>query len=367
VVGKTGSGKSSLLLAMCKEMEMTKGSGNVAGKIGYLEQTPWIMNDTMRANILFGREFDESYYWRVVYACALIQDMNAWPDKDMTMIGEHGINISGGQRARLALARTVYSRADVYILDDPLSAVDAQVKRHILDNVILSSGLLGNALRVVVTHTETILPFCDQIATVSDKTVSIARQVPKVYQPISGTHAYRHIASTTSNESEKAKADKGAQPVVSDAPITAKPPPPLPPTKSYLESAKYVTKVCGAYAVCSILATAAMGPISQYILDGYKISALRSNAKSNGSDNQAVIRYLLINVAKSLTNWLVTDAEMLISNKIQDGLNHKVQKRFVNGLVHAPLAFFESSSRHQTAADYESGVSDMAGVIPQFI
>ncbi|KAJ2246220.1 hypothetical protein GGI13_005529, partial [Coemansia sp. RSA 455] len=119
VVGKTGSGKTSLMLALCKEMEMTKGDGTVVGRVGYLEQSPWIMNATMRANILFGREFDEEYYWKVIHACALAQDLESWPDSDMTVIGERGINISGGQRARLALARTVYSRADVYILDDP--------------------------------------------------------------------------------------------------------------------------------------------------------------------------------------------------------------------------------------------------------
>ncbi|KAJ2860812.1 hypothetical protein GGH94_005295, partial [Coemansia aciculifera] len=94
VVGKTGSGKTSLLLAMCRELEMTKGSGKVVGRIGYMEQSPWIMNDTMRANILFGRDFDEEYYWKVIHACALTQDLKSWPDSDLTMIGERGINIS---------------------------------------------------------------------------------------------------------------------------------------------------------------------------------------------------------------------------------------------------------------------------------
>ncbi|KAJ2093870.1 hypothetical protein GGI09_005715, partial [Coemansia sp. S100] len=179
VVGKTGSGKTSLLLAMCRELEMTKGSGKIVGRIGYMEQSPWIMNDTMRANILFGRDFDEEYYWKVIHACALSCDLESWPNSDLTMIGERGINISGGQRARLALARTVYSQADVYILDDPLSAVDAHVKRHILDNVILSSGLLGDKLRVITTHSESILQFCSQVVTVGDKTVSAVHQEPK--------------------------------------------------------------------------------------------------------------------------------------------------------------------------------------------
>ncbi|KAJ2865445.1 ABC transporter C member 13 [Coemansia aciculifera] len=181
IVGKTGAGKSSLLLAMCSEVEMTQGTGKLVGRIAYLEQQPWIMNDTLRANILFGREYDEEYYWKVLSACALTDDLEVWPNSDMTVIGENGMNISGGQRARLALARTVYSRADIYFLDDPLSALDAIVKRHILDNIILSTGLLGDKLRFVTTNADNILPLCNQIATVDDGCVSVKVQTPQVH------------------------------------------------------------------------------------------------------------------------------------------------------------------------------------------
>ncbi|KAJ2044561.1 ATP-binding cassette glutathione S-conjugate transporter ycf1 [Coemansia sp. S16] len=181
IVGKTGAGKSSLLLAMCSEVEMTQGTGKLVGKIAYLEQQPWIMNDTLRANILFGREYDEEYYWKVLNACALTDDLEMWPKSDMTVIGENGMNISGGQRARLTLARTVYSKADIYFLDDPLSAVDAIVKRHILDNIILSTGLLGDKLRFVTTNADNILPLCNQVATVDNGRVSIKAQTPQVH------------------------------------------------------------------------------------------------------------------------------------------------------------------------------------------
>ncbi|KAJ2256184.1 ATP-binding cassette glutathione S-conjugate transporter ycf1 [Coemansia sp. RSA 455] len=160
---------------------MTQGTGRLVGKIAYLEQQPWIMNDTLRANILFGREYEEDYYWKVLSACALTDDLEMWPNSDMTIIGENGINISGGQRARLALARTVYSKADIYFLDDPLSAVDAIVKRHILDNIILSTGLLGDKLRFVTTNADNILPLCNQVATVDDGRVSVKVQTPQVH------------------------------------------------------------------------------------------------------------------------------------------------------------------------------------------
>ncbi|KAJ2035024.1 ATP-binding cassette glutathione S-conjugate transporter ycf1, partial [Coemansia sp. S3946] len=179
--GNTGAGKSSLLLAICSEVEMTRGAGRLVGKIAYLEQQPRIMNDTLRANVLFGRDYDEDYYWKVLGACALIEDLEVWPNSDLTVIGKDGINISGGQRARLALARTVYSRADIYFLDDPLSAVDAIVKRYILDNIILSTGLLGDKLRFVTSNADSISTLCNQIATVDNGSVSVKVQTPQVH------------------------------------------------------------------------------------------------------------------------------------------------------------------------------------------
>ncbi|KAJ2796576.1 ATP-binding cassette glutathione S-conjugate transporter ycf1, partial [Coemansia helicoidea] len=183
VVGKTGSGKSSLLLAICGELEMTAGTGGLVGTVGYLEQSPWIMCATLRANILFGREYDAAFLAKVIYACALADDIAQWPDGDLAVIGERGINLSGGQRARLALARTLYSRADIYILDDPLSAVDAHVKRHILDHVLLDSGMLAGKLRVVATHVHQILPFAHQVVRLDDGRATVTAQCPQAYSP----------------------------------------------------------------------------------------------------------------------------------------------------------------------------------------
>ncbi|KAJ2094269.1 ABC transporter C member 13 [Coemansia sp. S100] len=166
---------------MCSEVEMTQGTGKLVGKIAYLEQQPRIMNDTLRANILFGRDYDEDYYWKVLDACALIDDLEVWPNSDLTVIGKDGINISGGQRARLALARTVYSKADIYFLDDPLSAVDAIVKRYILDNIILSTGLLGDKLRFVTSNADSISTLCNQVVTVDNGSVSVKVQTPQVH------------------------------------------------------------------------------------------------------------------------------------------------------------------------------------------
>ncbi|EYC24578.1 hypothetical protein Y032_0013g1981 [Ancylostoma ceylanicum] len=164
IVGKVGSGKSSLLQAILGEMNKVSGSVNVCGSIAYVPQQAWIQNLTLRDNILFNRSYDPLFYDKVVEACALRQDLVSLPAEDLTEIGEKGINLSGGQKQRVSLARAAYSHADIVLLDDPLSAVDSHVGKHIFENVISSTtGLLSNTTRILVTHGLHYLKFCDKV------------------------------------------------------------------------------------------------------------------------------------------------------------------------------------------------------------
>ncbi|ESO03679.1 hypothetical protein HELRODRAFT_157076 [Helobdella robusta] len=163
IVGQVGIGKSSLLSAMLGDMEKKGGLVTVKGRIGYVSQQAWIENATLKANILFGKEFDEERYNKVIEACALRQDLEILPGGDMTEIGERGINLSGGQKQRVSMARSIYQDCDVYLLDDPLSAVDAHVARHIFTNVIGPRGMLRDKTRVLVTHGIAWLPSCDVV------------------------------------------------------------------------------------------------------------------------------------------------------------------------------------------------------------
>ncbi|NXX99006.1 MRP2 protein, partial [Centropus bengalensis] len=142
VVGAVGSGKSSLVSAMLGEMEHIKGHINIQGSLAYVPQQAWIQNATLKDNILFGSKLDEARYQQVIKACALLPDLELLPAGDKTEIGEKGINLSGGQKQRVSLARAVYSDADIYILDDPLSAVDAHVGKYLFDHVLGPKGLL---------------------------------------------------------------------------------------------------------------------------------------------------------------------------------------------------------------------------------
>ncbi|KAJ3017793.1 UNVERIFIED_CONTAM: hypothetical protein HDU68_011483 [Siphonaria sp. JEL0065] len=164
IVGMVGSGKSSLLSATLGEMYKSSGSVTVCGKVAYVPQTPWIMNATLRENIVFGGVFEEDWYNIVIGACGLGPDLEVLPGGDLTEIGERGINLSGGQKQRINLARAVYSRADVYLLDDTLSAVDAHVGRHIFDQVIGPKGLLAKKTRIFVTHSIHVVHDADYIA-----------------------------------------------------------------------------------------------------------------------------------------------------------------------------------------------------------
>ncbi|KAF8364170.1 hypothetical protein PRIPAC_91093 [Pristionchus pacificus] len=159
VVGAVGSGKSTFLSAMLGDLNILKGDITVTGRLAYVPQQAWIQNLSVRDNITFGKPFVREWYEKVVSACALAPDLAILPDGDATEIGEKGINLSGGQKARVSLARAVYQQDDVYLLDDPLSAVDAHVGRHLYTHVSIKNdmvlgprGLLAGKTRLLVTH-----------------------------------------------------------------------------------------------------------------------------------------------------------------------------------------------------------------------
>uniref|UniRef100_A0A8B9CS09 ABC-type glutathione-S-conjugate transporter n=1 Tax=Anser brachyrhynchus TaxID=132585 RepID=A0A8B9CS09_9AVES len=172
IVGQVGAGKSSLLSALLGELEQMDGCVTMKGTAAYVPQQAWIQNASVEDNILFGNEMDEAWFNSVVDACALQPDLESFPAGQKSEIGEKGINISGGQKQRVNLARAVYQKASIYLLDDPLSAVDAHVGQHIFEHVLGPSGLLKDKTRVLVTHTIGILHQVDNIVVLVDGMIS---------------------------------------------------------------------------------------------------------------------------------------------------------------------------------------------------
>ncbi|KAL6776048.1 hypothetical protein ACKKBG_A19595 [Auxenochlorella protothecoides x Auxenochlorella symbiontica] len=170
-VGRVGMGKSSLVQAILGEMDKETGHVRVGGSMAYVAQQAWIINASVKENVSFGKEWDEAKWNATVEACCLSQDLETLPGGADTEIGEKGINLSGGQKQRVSLARAMYQDADVYIMDDPLSAVDVHVGRHIFENLI--TGALKGKTRLLVTNQLQYCHHADQIIVVDEGQVVV--------------------------------------------------------------------------------------------------------------------------------------------------------------------------------------------------
>ncbi|KAM7360228.1 red dog mine isoform 2-T2 [Cochliomyia hominivorax] len=150
IVGPVGSGKTTFLNVLLGEVQIDSGEVLVNGKVSYCCQEPWVFEGTIRDNIVFVEDYNERRYKRILKVCALERDLELFPRGDLTIVGERGVSLSGGQKARINLARAVYRKADIYLLDDPLSAVDTHVGKHIYERCI--NDFLSTKVRILVTH-----------------------------------------------------------------------------------------------------------------------------------------------------------------------------------------------------------------------
>uniref|UniRef100_A0A0D3GDK7 ABC-type xenobiotic transporter n=1 Tax=Oryza barthii TaxID=65489 RepID=A0A0D3GDK7_9ORYZ len=167
IIGEVGCGKSSLLNSIIGEIHVTSGSITSYGSIAYVPQVPWILSGSLRDNILLGEEFDPRRYEEVIHACTLDVDISAMVGGDMSHIGEKGLNLSGGQRARLALARALYHDSDVYLFDDVLSSVDSQVASYILEKAIMGPQMKRKT-RILSTHNLQAISAADMIVVMAN-------------------------------------------------------------------------------------------------------------------------------------------------------------------------------------------------------
>ncbi|KNC31637.1 putative multidrug resistance-associated protein lethal(2)03659 [Lucilia cuprina] len=170
IIGPVGAGKSSLIQSILGELHPESGTIKTNGTVSYASQEPWLFTGTVRQNILFGQPMDKKRYHQVVKKCALERDFELLPYSDKTVVGERGASLSGGQKARISLARAVYRKTSIYLLDDPLSAVDTHVGRHLFDQCM--RGFLRDHIVVLVTHQLQFLQAADQIVIMDKGRVS---------------------------------------------------------------------------------------------------------------------------------------------------------------------------------------------------
>ena len=215
VVGSVGSGKSSLLSTLLGEMVLKSGevvmyrnSDGVPATIAYCDQRPWIVNATVEENITFGKPMDEERMKKAIFSSCMQDDLKLLSAGLQTEIGERGINLSGGQKARVALARAVYNDADIYLLDDPISAVDAHVGMHLVEHCI--KGALAGKTRFLVTHNLNILPSCDVIVILeTDGTLKVSGTYEELLR--SGVDLTQYLGKTNDKAASATPVGTSAQ------------------------------------------------------------------------------------------------------------------------------------------------------------
>ena len=208
VIGGVGSGKSSLLAALAGDMRSTRGNVTLGANRAFCPQYAWIQNATVQENILFGKDMDKEWYREVVDACALRPDFDMLPSGDQTEIGERGITVSGGQKQRLNIARAIYFDADLILMDDPLSAVDAHVGRHIFDNAIM--GLLKDKARILATHQLWVLNRCDRIIWLEEGKIQAIDTFPNLMKEHAGFQLLMETTATEEKQDEPEDGEEGA-------------------------------------------------------------------------------------------------------------------------------------------------------------
>lgn len=202
VIGTVGCGKSSLLSALAGDMRVAEGKVRMSTTRAFCPQYAWIQNATVRNNILFGKDYDETWYNQVIDACALAPDLDILPNGDQTEIGERGITVSGGQKQRLNIARAIYFDAECVLLDDPLSAVDAHVGRHIMDKAIC--GLLKDRCRILATHQLHVLSRCDRIVVMDEGKIHAVDTFENLMRD---NEVFQRLMSTSRQEGSDEKAE----------------------------------------------------------------------------------------------------------------------------------------------------------------
>ena len=214
ISGPVGSGETSLLMCILEELPISSGKISCIGKIAFVSQMPWVYSGTVRENILFGNQFDVQRYNNVIEVCDLQKDIALFSKLDLTEIGQRGVLLSGGQRARVNLARAIYSNADIYLLDDPLRAVDAKVGKHLFERCI--KGFLDGRIRILVTHHLQFLEKTDSIVIMQNGTVVCQETFSRLTKDREGVFSFSTEAKQDFNGQKDAN-QKSSSPCSSES------------------------------------------------------------------------------------------------------------------------------------------------------
>ncbi|KAB7497030.1 Multidrug resistance-associated protein 5 [Armadillidium nasatum] len=242
ICGSIGSGKSSLVSAICGDMKLCSGQLQVNGRLALVTQQAWIYNATLRENILIGQPYDEERYLNVIEACSLVSDIKQMGNGDLTEIGEKGINLSGGQKQRVNLARALYSNRDIYLLDDPLSAVDTKVAKHLFNRCIKEA--MAEKTVLLISHGTHFLEKCDEVIFMKEGRIcergthaALMMRQGDYFELMSYNAAHEDDSSPDEIEVKRKRRESERS--------TA--------TENMIEYRKEVKEVCGGWCICMLI------------------------------------------------------------------------------------------------------------------
>ncbi|CAF3739291.1 unnamed protein product [Rotaria sp. Silwood1] len=338
ITGVVGSGKSSLFAAILGEIIQTNGKINVNNSsFSYAAQFPWIFSDTLRANILFEKPYDEQRYRSVIQACCLDIDLiMLGPCGDLTIIGEKGMNLSGGQKARVSLARALYADADIYLLDDPLASLDRIVAKRIYDRCIGPNSLLRNKTRLLITHQTHFLTDTHQtIILVHGHIKAQGRfdeleiEHEKFYENQSKVDGETVISPAMLDIWQSSTASESI--IVSEASNSHN-------VSCSLWYSLFIAPPLRSFGLCFMIILLVIGEI---LYDGTYLWLIRSSQQSENKrfDRSIGIRYFVLTMAISI---VAVGRSSFFFYQLLNGSNH-FHNRMLSGLLHTSMRFFESN------------------------
>lgn len=361
VIGQTGSGKSGLCSSIIGDRVASRGTVTVRGSIAYAAQQAWIQNATMKDNILFGRPFNEELYQKVLGACALLPDLEVLPAGDMTEIGEKGVNLSGGQKQRVALARACYRMADVYILDDVLSAVDSHVARHIFDHCV--KGLLRQKTVLLCTNNMSLLSSADVIFFIEggrlpfvgtpqqfyDKGYNMARLETNMDQ--------KPIAEEKKLEAVVAKKVEAPIPVIANKPVSKPPPTPSGAGRNLIVKEKamegsvswdvyrtYIKAAGGTWMLVVVLLCLVLSQ-GLSVGSGRWLAFWSQNAQENSESSWTMPEYAGVYALLAISGAFAAFGTSVVFAYGSMRASKSLHAVLLDAIVRAPMSFFDTTTQ----------------------
>ncbi|KAF5273654.1 hypothetical protein FQR65_LT04654 [Abscondita terminalis] len=367
VIGPVGCGKSSLLQVILQELPLTNGKLNVNGVLSYSSQEAWLFSGSVQQNILFGNQMNIERYDKVIKCCALEKDFNLFPHGDKTIVGEKGASLSGGQKARINLARAIYRDADIYLLDDPLSAVDTHVGKHIFEECIRT--VLKDKTVILVTHQLQYLKYVDHIIVLDRGCLKVEGSPIKLEQTsldfVKFLKKHQEEEEHEKNEREKENLvayEESANETIKTEEITSNSKSILLPIyKKYLQA-------CNCTWLIIVTISCFLGTQTLISLSFYFIAYWVKEEREHSSPNDENVRTMKMYVYCTITLTAIVLGVLRVVTYVNVSMRSSISihKNMFSKLIRAPLRFFTINSSGRVLNRFSKDLSIVDDALPTF-